>query len=171
MGAAVAAALLGLIAGFNVILGNVLDRDARDLARARAVAQIDSIRTEGGRLSVGEAPDDRSADAYLWIFAGARTLEQPRAAPAIDRAAHELARDAGRYLDLPASDTRLYSAPVVVRGKRVGTVVAGVSLAARTSKRASSHYSPRSSWAGSSSSSSSSPHAGWSALHSGRLCA
>jgi len=107
----------------------VLDSDARDLVRARAVAQIDSIRTEGGRLSVGAAPDDRSADAYLWIFAGARTLEQPRAAAAIDRAAHELARGKGGYLDLPASDIRLYATPVVVRGQHVGTVVAGVSLA------------------------------------------
>ena len=129
VGAAVAAALLGLIAGFNVILGHVLDRDARDLARARAVAQLDSIRTDGGRLRVGEAPDDRSADAYLWIFAGTRALEQPRATAAIDRTARELAHGRARYLDVAGSDTRLYAAPVLVGGKRVGTVVAGVSLA------------------------------------------
>ena len=42
-----------LVVGFNLILGNVLDRDARDLARARAVAEVDSLRTAGGRLSVG----------------------------------------------------------------------------------------------------------------------
>jgi signal transduction histidine kinase len=129
VGAAVTVALLALVAGFNVILGHVLDRDARDLVRARAVAQIDSIRTNGGRLSIGEAPDDRAADAYLWIFAGKRTLEQPRAGATIDRAAHGLAQERVRYVDVAGTDTRLYAAPVVVGGKRLGTVVAGVSLA------------------------------------------
>jgi len=127
VGTAVAAALFGLIAGFNLILGHVLDRDARDLARARAVAQIDSLRTSGGRLRVGEAPDDRAADAYLWIFARAQTLERPRAAPIVDRAARALA--AGSLVDVPTTDIRLYAAPVTVHGERVGTVVAGVSLA------------------------------------------
>jgi signal transduction histidine kinase len=129
VGAAVTVALLALVAGFNVILGHVLDRDARDLVRARAVAQIDSIRTTGGRLSIGKAPDDRAADAYLWIFAGPRTLEQPRAAATIDRAARELAQGRARYADVAGSDTRLYAAPVTVGRKRLGTVVAGVSLA------------------------------------------
>ena len=129
VGAAVAVTLLGLIAGFNVMLGHLLERDARDLARSRAVAQVDSIRTSGDRLSVGEAPDDRAADAYLWIFAGRRALEQPRVPTAVDRAAHELAGGSARFRDVGRSDTRLYAAPVVVHGKRLGTVVAGVSLA------------------------------------------
>ena len=85
--------------------------------------------SDGGRLSVGEAPDDRAADAYLWIFAGRRVLEQPRVPTAVDRAAHALAGGRARFRDVAASDTRLYAAPVVVHGKRLGTVVAGVSLA------------------------------------------
>src|SRR5438067_6424503 len=129
VGAAVTVALLGLVAGFNVILGNVLDRDARDLVRARAVAQFDTLRTDGGSLRIREAPDDRSADAYLWIFAGTQPLERPRAAPETGRAARLLARGPARFVDVAASDTRLYAAPVVVDGKRLGTVVAGVSLA------------------------------------------
>jgi two-component system, OmpR family, sensor kinase len=126
---AVLAALVGLIAGFNLILGHVLEHDARDLVRARAVAAIDSLRTSGGRLSVREAPDDRAADAYLWVFAGSRTLERPRVAANIDRAARTLSTGPARFLDIPANDTRLYAAPVTSRGRRVGTVVAGVSLA------------------------------------------
>ena len=124
---AVALALIGLVAGFNVILGHVLDRDARDLARSHAVAQVDAVRTTGGRLNVREAPDDRSPDAFLWVFSGTRALEQPRVAPVIDRAARSLAGGAG-FLDVPSTDTRLYGAPIVANGKRVGTVVAGVSL-------------------------------------------
>jgi signal transduction histidine kinase len=129
VGIAVAAALVGLVAGFNLILGNVLDRDARDLVRARAVAAIDSLRTSGGQLSVREAPDDRAADAFLWVFTGSRTLEQPRAAPDIDQAARTLAAGRAGFLDVPDNDTRLYAAPVTVNGKRLGTVVAGITLA------------------------------------------
>jgi signal transduction histidine kinase len=127
--AAVAAALLGLVAGFNVILGHVLDRQARDLVRVRAVSQLDSLRTSNGRLSIAGAPDDDTADANLWIFAGTRPLEQPRTAPAIDRAAHALAGDPARFVDVPSSDMRLYAAPVTAHGERLGTIVAGVSLA------------------------------------------
>lgn len=129
VGIAVLAALVGLIAGFNLILAHVLDRDARDLVRARAVAEIDSLRTSGGRLSMRQAPDDRAADTDLWVFAGARTLEQPGAALNIDQAARMLADGQARFLDVPGSDTRLYAAPVTSSGKRLGTIVAGVSLA------------------------------------------
>ena len=129
VGVAVTAALVGLIGGFNLILAHVLDRDARDLVRARAVAEIDSLRTSGGQLSVREAPDDAAADAYLWVFSGSRTLEQPRAAPNIEQAAKTLAGGRPRFLDIPASDTRLYAAPVTSGGTRLGTVIAGVSLA------------------------------------------
>jgi signal transduction histidine kinase len=129
VGIAVAAALVGLVAGFNVILAHVLDRDARDLVRARAVAEVDSLRTTGGRLSLPEAPDDRAADAYLWVFTDARTLERPRAAVNVDQAARGLAAGSARFLDVAASDTRLYAAPVTSRGRRLGTVVAGISIA------------------------------------------
>lgn len=129
VGVAVAAALVGLVGGFNLILGKVLDRDARDLAHARATAALGWVRTGGGRISVGETPDDRAGGAYLWVFAGSRTLEQPRAAAVINQAARMLAAEPGRYLDVPASDTRLYAAPVTSGGRRLGAVVAGVSLA------------------------------------------
>jgi signal transduction histidine kinase len=126
----VTVALAGLVGGFNLILGNVLDRDARDLVRTRAVAQIDSLHANHGRLTLVEAPDEHSTDAYVWIFTRGRTLEQPHVAAAINRAAHELvASSTGRFLDVTGSDTRLYAAPVVAGGERLGTVVAGVSLA------------------------------------------
>ena len=128
VGSAVSVALLVLIAGFNLILGHVLDRDARDLVRTRVVAQIDSVRTDGGRLSIAET-SDRAADPYLWIFAGTRALERPRAAAEIDLAARRLVGGPPAFVDVPGADTRLYAEPVVVRGKRLGTVVAGVSLA------------------------------------------
>jgi two-component system, OmpR family, sensor kinase len=129
VGVAVAAALVVLLAGFNLILAHVLDRDARDLVRARAVAEIDSLRPSLGRLSPQEAPDGRAADASIWVFTGSRALERPRATARIDQAATTLAGGPARFLDVPGTDTRLYAAPINSGGRRLGTVVAGVSLA------------------------------------------
>jgi signal transduction histidine kinase len=129
VGVAVTATLIGLVAGFNLILGNVLTHDARDLVRTRATAQIDSLRIDHGRLGVAESSDDQSADAYLWVFAGQRALERPRVDAAIDHAAQALAGGSGGFVDVPGTDSRLYAAPVVEGGRRLGTVVAGVSLA------------------------------------------
>jgi signal transduction histidine kinase len=128
VGLTVTVALVGLVTVFNLVLGNVLDRDARDVARTRAVAQIDSLRVEHGRLDLSEAPDDRSTDAFLWIFAGGKLLERAHVSASVERAARELAAGSG-YSDVKGSDTRLYAAPIISSGKRLGTVVAGVSLA------------------------------------------
>jgi two-component system, OmpR family, sensor kinase len=127
--ATVATAVAGLVLGFNLILGSTLDRDSRDLARTRAVAQLGLLATDHGRLTVREAPDDAAADAYVWLFAGGRMIEQPRASAAVDAAARRLAGGPPRFADVPAADIRLYALPAVVRGRRLGTVVAGVSLA------------------------------------------
>jgi two-component system, OmpR family, sensor kinase len=128
--AAVAVALVGLVTGFNLILGEVLDRDANSLLRSRAVAELDSLRIQHGRLNVGETTDERSADAYVWVFSGTRALEQPSSSAAIDRAARRLAGGPTRFLNVSAADTRLFAAPVTDGPVRIGTVVAGVSLAA-----------------------------------------
>jgi signal transduction histidine kinase len=125
---AVAIAIVGLVAGFNLILAGTLNRDARSLVRSRANAELDSLRTAGGRLSVGATSDDRAVPDFLWVFAGTRALERPRAPRVTDRAAQSLAGGPPRFLDVPAPDTRLYARPVVARGRRLGTVVAGVSL-------------------------------------------
>ena len=126
--AIVALVLAALLAVFNLVLDGTLDGNARDLARSRAAAEVSSLRLENGELKTGGVPDDRGADAYLWIFAGSRILEQPPAAPVLQRAAHGLAGAQPQFVDVGDTDTRLYAAPVTVRGRRVGTVVAGVSL-------------------------------------------
>jgi two-component system OmpR family sensor kinase len=132
---AVVLAVVGLVAGFNLVLGATLDRNARDLARSRADAQLASLRVVNGQLRIGEAPDDRSTDAYLWVFAGTRVLEQPRAAPSVDAAVRRLVGGPARYETVAATDTQLYVVPVVVGGIRIGTVAAGVSLAPYESTR------------------------------------
>lgn len=133
--AAVACAVAALVASFNVILGHTLDRDSRDLARTRANAQLGLLTTRNGQLTVREAPDDASADAYIWVFAGKTAIEHPPAGRSIDAAARALAGGPARFEDVPAAEIRLYAAPAVIGGRRAGTVVAGVSLAPYESTR------------------------------------
>ncbi|MGZ4431839.1 MAG: sensor histidine kinase, partial [Gaiellales bacterium] len=68
-------------------------------------------------------------DAPIWVYSGARAIESPRVAPAVDAAAASLAGGPSRVLDVPSARTRLYAVPVIAHGKRLGTVVAGLSLA------------------------------------------
>ncbi len=127
--AAVAVALAVMIAGFNLILDRTLSRDADRVAQTRVAAELALLRPVGGTLVVGEAPDADALDSQVWVFSRGRTLEAPRTGRAVAAAAASLATGPGRRLDVPSSDTRLDSAPVVVGGRRLGTVVAGVSLA------------------------------------------
>jgi signal transduction histidine kinase len=125
----VAAALALLVLGFNVILDRTLDRDSRNLARTRAAAQVALVHSSHGRLVVTESPDDAAGDSYIWVFSAGRTLEQPRVGPTVTAAARSLTNGPTRFADVNEADVRLYAAPVVVEGRRLGTVVAGVSLA------------------------------------------
>lgn len=127
--ATVAVAVAGLVAGFNLVLARTLDRDARGLVRSRADAQVASLRVESGRLTAGETPDGSSSDTYVWVFGTSAAVEQPRAPAAVERAVRSLVGGPRRFLDVQTSDTRVYAVPVLVDGRRVGTVVAGVSLA------------------------------------------
>ena len=125
--AAVVVSVAGLVAGFNVVLGRSLDRDSRDLVRSRAAAELSSVGVRNGHLTT-ETSDERASDALIWVFEGTRLLERPRTEAAVDQAALAMATGPSRFHDVPESDARLYSIPIVDRGTRVGTVVAGVSL-------------------------------------------
>ena len=126
--AAVVVSVAGLVAGFNLVLGRSLDRDSRDLVRSRAAAELGSVGVRNGRLTTSETSDERASDAFIWVFEGSRLLERPRTEAAVDQAARALATGPSRFRDVPESDARLYSVPIVDRGRRVGTVVAGVSV-------------------------------------------
>ena len=125
---AVALSLVALVASFNFLLDRNLSRNADNLARARAAAALAQLQPQHGRLVLGEAPDAAAADAPVWVFAGRRTLEAPRAGSRVSAAARSLTANPARLIDVPSTDTRLYAAPVVTAGRRLGTVVAAVSL-------------------------------------------
>jgi len=126
---AVAVSLVAMIAGFNVLLQHNLSHGADQLARARAEAELSLVRTHDGRLAVGETGDDAAVDSNAWVFAGPRTLEAPRGGTELTAAARALAARAPAKLDDRASDRRLYAVPIVIGGRRLGTVVSAVALA------------------------------------------
>ncbi|HEY1593634.1 MAG TPA: HAMP domain-containing sensor histidine kinase [Solirubrobacteraceae bacterium] len=125
---AVALALVVLIAAFNLVLRDRLDHEADSALSARATAELAPLRVVSGKLAAPETPDAAAPDTQAWVFTGRHVLEQPPAGAAIQRAARQLSAGAGRTFDPPGTHTRLYAVPVVVQGRRLGTVVAAISL-------------------------------------------
>jgi len=126
---AVALAVAALLIGFNLLLANSLDTSSRDLLRSRAAAQLSLLRSNHGQLSLVDVPDAAGPDANVWVFSEGRLIEHPRAGARANTAALLLSTGGSRFLDLQDSDTRFFAKPVVVDGKRVGTVVVAASLA------------------------------------------
>ncbi|MDX6495858.1 MAG: hypothetical protein QOE17_1844, partial [Gaiellales bacterium] len=125
-GVAVAAALVVLVVAFNLVLRHELSASANDRARARATAELSALTVRGGSIQLEEAPDAAAVDVPVWIFSGATAVESPRVVESLDLAAAGLASSDGGARDV--GDTRLYAVPVVSNGRRLGTVVAAVSL-------------------------------------------
>jgi signal transduction histidine kinase len=118
-----------LTVGFNVALRARLDADATALARARAGTALGLVSTDSPRLRIGEAEDRSPTETQTWLFAGRALVERPRAVLALNIAAASLAGGPERVVDVPGTRTRLYAKPISRDHVRLGTLVAGVSLA------------------------------------------
>jgi signal transduction histidine kinase len=128
LGAAVV--LATLVAAFNLLLDARLRTDADNVLRERAATVLRSLGTVGGRLAVGEAPDQGAIDAQTWIFAGERMLEQPAGVdPRNQQAARGLARGGRGFMTVNATDTRMEAVPVRQSARPLGTVVVTASTA------------------------------------------
>ena len=125
---AVTVALCLLVAGFNVALDRRLDADANALLRTRVTSALSDVRIRGGQPVAPESADAGAVSDPVWVFAGTTPIEAPRAAPAITRQAQALALARPQRLEVAGHQTRLQSVAVLRRGRRVGTVVAAVSL-------------------------------------------
>ena len=126
-GLAVAVALTLLVIAFNLVLRHELSTAASDRARTRATAELSAISVQNGTLRASEAPDAAAVDVPVWIFSGTAPVESPRVGQPLDRAAAAAAAGRGPR---DVGDTRLYAVPVVSHRRRIGTVVAAVSLVA-----------------------------------------
>jgi len=115
--------------GFNVLLAHAASSDANTELRARAAEEFDGIRVVGDRIRVIESPQEELGQSGVWIFNGSRVVQRPRARPDIDLAARGLAHVAPRIYDVPGGEERLLSVSIKSHGRRVGTLVTGISLA------------------------------------------
>jgi signal transduction histidine kinase len=116
--------------GFNVLLAHAASRDANTLLRARASSELSLLHVAGNTIRVAETRDDPLGDSRVWIFRGTTAVEQPRAKAVTSLAARSLAGGPARFMNVPDdSDERLYSVPILHDGKRIGTLVTGISLA------------------------------------------
>ena len=126
---AVAVAVCGLVAAFDLVLDHSLQRDADTLVRTRAVAELGTLRVTEDGVGEAETPNDATPAAGIWVFSHGRAIERPRAGPSVQVAAKKASTRPFRYSDIPSADQRLYAVPVAFHGRRVGAVVAATSLA------------------------------------------
>jgi two-component system OmpR family sensor kinase len=125
---AVASALALMTVAFNLFFAHSLTRSANRLLRERAEDHLAALTTVGGQLREPGAPANGVIESQVWVFAGGRLIERPRTGGAAQRIARKLAGGPRRMVDVPGHDTRLLAVPIVSGGKRVGTLVAGISL-------------------------------------------
>ncbi len=128
--AAVAVALVVATVGFNLLLAHSGDSGADSLLRERADSERGLIRVARGRVTSVEASSDPVADSRVWIFADGRTLEAPRAraeTTAAARAPRRRPTPVRRRSGAPTSGSMRL--PIIAGGRRVGTIVTGISLA------------------------------------------
>lgn len=121
--------LAALTAGFNLVLADRLSADASNVVNTRAAAALAALRVSQGLINLPETPDQGSPDTGIWVFQGRRPIEVPQSPAATEPAVAQLAASAPATRDLPDPELRLRALPVAQHGRRVGAVVATVSLA------------------------------------------
>ena len=127
---AVAVALVIGVAAFNIVLEKRLSDSAVSLGRGQATAALTSLAVVNGRLVVREGLTGRkSVGGPVWVFYGTKPIETPRAPASLTDVAESLADGPERTIRVNEA-IRLYALPVLDGRNRVGTVVAGVPLAA-----------------------------------------
>lgn len=126
-----AAWVVVLVIGVNVVLGARLAAQADDALQAKAQAAASTVQVGiDGNLLIRDGADDSAVDIGTWIFQGDQLLEEPAGGSALRPVAQGLT---GRGRALHTTDgsagNRWYAEPVLRDGVQVGTVVTVLSLA------------------------------------------
>ena len=124
---AVALMLAAFTVVFNVVLDKRLSDDATNVVQSRVQAGLAVTNIEGNRIKVEEPGSDNQLDERVWIYQGSRAVERARAPGPVQTAVKQLALAPKRTLK-DVDNQRLLVRPVMHDGKRIGAVVATVSL-------------------------------------------
>jgi len=119
-----------LTAGFNLLLATQLHRQAGTLLAERASTAAATVVVDpDGSVRVREPLNDEALETDLWIFAGGRLLERPRAGARLQRTAEALAASGNHYAQTAEPGaTRFYALRVSEQGRQVAVVVTAVPL-------------------------------------------
>lgn len=128
--AAVAVGLMAATVGFNLFIAESADSTQTSTLRQRAHEERELVTVVDGVPKLNERTSDVFGDARIWIFAGQRPIEVPRAHPLTLQAASSMTTGPSRFKTVGKTDERLFSLPILDHGRRVGTIVTGISLAA-----------------------------------------
>lgn len=126
--AALAVALMCATIAFNLLLAHSAAQDADSVLRQRASSERAQVQVVDGHVRIAETLNDAPGDSSVWVFDGTRAIERPRARADTFAAARALAQQGRRFNTVEDADERLYGSPILSQGRRVGTIVAGVSL-------------------------------------------
>ncbi len=127
--ASVAFALAVATWGFNVLLAHSAAQDADTELRDRVGSERSALEVQGGRIRIIESSHEPLADGLIWIFRGTQPLEAPPSRPEALAAARSLISRPAGFVDVDGTDERLYGVPILDGSRRIGTLVAGISLA------------------------------------------
>ena len=122
---------LGLVVatiGFNLLIASSTDSTEISRLRQRANEERELMQVANGVPVPAEGLSDTLGDTRVWVFAGSRAVLAPRVHPETMAAADELASGPSRFRMLEDSHERLFSLPIVDHGRRVGTIITGISL-------------------------------------------
>ena len=125
--AVIAVWLVLLVTGFVAVLVSRIDRQVDDTLRVRAQAATATVTVRAGRI-VGsrESATDGALDSSIWIYAGSRAVVRPPSGGRLSADADALATAPTGFSG--RSEHRFYVLPVRLGGRRIGSVVAALSL-------------------------------------------
>jgi signal transduction histidine kinase len=125
---AVALMLAAFTIVFNVVLDQRLSDDAKNVVQSRVQAGLAvAVVGERGKITVEEPTRDNALDERVWIYQGANPVERAHAPAEVQAAVDRLATSPTRTFK-DVANQRLLVRPLFHKGKRVGAVVATVSL-------------------------------------------
>jgi signal transduction histidine kinase len=123
--------LVGATLAFNLVLAHTTANNVETLLRQRVESERALLTVRRGHVIATERNAlDTAADSRIWIYQGAKPIETPPSAPATQKSVAQLIDGPAAFANVGETDERLYAVPLLDNsGQRVGTIVAGVSVA------------------------------------------
>lgn len=120
---------IGLITlATNLFLRHVLYADADTAGRTFLSTELSALDISAGGVVSFEEPADVPVEGLVWLTTNGRLVERPRVSASVMADALDLSRRAGPSAR-QSNKMRLYSAPVLQKGRKVGALVVGVEMA------------------------------------------